>query len=303
MSHEIDRILAACAGSTWAIDEAKAAEIAAMLALRAEGSETGWDGGEKEAVYAAQPVKGRNGPVHVLQLHGTVVPRGGMMSRMSGAASLEQFSKAFAAAANDPSAQAIVLNIDSPGGVVDMVAETQEAIFAARRADRPIVAVANTLCASAAYWIASAADETVVTPSGKVGSIGVLGQHNDMSKMLEKLGVSRTIISSGARKAEGVFGPLDEAALKHLQASADYAYDMFVKAVARNRNVPVATVRADPEASEAHFGGGRAYNAREAVRLGMADRVATFEATLSRVASGRRRATRASVARARLALS
>ena len=303
MSHEIDRILAACAGSTWAIEEAKAAEIATLLMLRADGTPRNWAEEPREAVYAADPVPGRTGPVHVLQLHGTVMPRGGMMTRMSGGASLEQFGKAFAAAADDPSAQAIVLNIDSPGGMVDLVAETQEAIFAARRANRPIIAVANTLAASAAYWIASAADEIVVTPSGKVGSIGVLGQHDDMSKRFEMMGVTRQIISSGPRKAEGVHGPLDESARKHRQASADYAYDMFTKAVARNRSVPVSTVKADPETSEAHFGGGRAYNAREAVRLGMADRIDTFDATLKRVAAGRRHSTRASLARARLAMS
>lgn len=299
MPHEIDRILAAVAGSTWAIEEDKAAEITAMLAMRADGVGAEWSEEPREAVYAGEPVAGRRGPVHVVNLQGTIVPRAGMMARMSGGASLEHFSKAFSTAAADTTAQAIVLNVDSPGGVVDLVSETGDLVYAARRDDRPIIAVANTLMASAAYWIASAADEVVVTPSGKVGSIGVLGQHDDMSKMLEKAGVSRRIISSGPRKAEGVFGPLDDAALAHRQASADYAYDMFVKAVSRNRGVSVATVRADPEKSEEHFGGGRAYYAREAVRLGMADRVQTFDQVLQRAARGRP-ARNARMARARL---
>jgi signal peptide peptidase SppA len=287
-------------GSTWAIEEAKAVEIAQFLALRAEGR-SAWDGEDQPACYAADPLAGRGGAVHVLNLHGTIVPRGGMMGKMSGAASLEGFRAAFDPAAADPTAQAIVLNVDSPGGVVDMVAETADVVFAARRAGRPIVAVANTLMASAAYWIASAADEIVVSPSGRVGSIGVLGQHDDMSEMLRKEGVARTILSEGARKAEGVFGPLDDAARAHRQAQARYAYDMFVAAVARHRGVDASVVRADPEAAAAHFGGGRAYPAREAVRLGMADRVATMDETLARLVAARRPRS-LGTARARLAL-
>lgn len=300
MPHDIDRVLAAVAGSTWAIEEAKALEIAHMLALRADG-QSRWDGEPRQASYADEPVKGRRGAVHVLRLHGTVVPRGNMMASMSGAASLDMFRQAFATAAEDQSAQAIVIGIDSPGGVVDMVHETAAMVYGARRAGRPIVAMADTLAASAAYWIASAADEIVVSPSGRVGSIGVLGQHDDMSEMLKKAGISRTILSEGARKAEGLNGPLDEAARKHRQAQARYVYDMFVKDVAKYRGVDESVVRADPEAADTHFGGGRAYPAKVALRLGMADRIATFDDTLRRVSGGGAR-TSARMARARLAL-
>lgn len=300
MAHEIDRILAAAAARTWAIDEEKADEIVNLLALRAAGAAPG-AAEAPEPIYAADPVKGRNGPVHVLRLEGTILPRSGMMARFSGGASLERFGEAFDAAAADSTAQAIVIGIDSPGGVIDLVAETAEKVYRARSADRPIIAVANTMAASAAYWIASAASEIVVTPSGSVGSIGVYGMHDDLSAALEKNGIRRTLIRAGARKAEGAVGPLDPEALKHRQASVDYAYDMFTRAVARNRGVDVATVRADPEATETHFGAGRSYPARRAVSLGLADRVATFEATLRRVAAGRSR--NPAVARRRIALA
>ena len=303
MPHEIDRILAAAATRVWLIDEAKAEEIVSLLALRSStGSGATWDGDENEPVYAAESVAGRRGPIHVLNLEGTIMPKSGLMGRMSGGASLEQFGKAFDTAAADANAEAIVLNIDSPGGVVDLVAETAEKVFSARRAGRPIVAVANTLAASAAYWIASASDELVVTPSGSVGSIGVYGMHDDLSEAMKKLGVNRTLIRSGPRKAEGVVGPLDDAAKAHRQKSADYTYDMFVKAVSRNRGVSASVVRADPEQADEHFGGGRAYPSREAVRLGMADRVATLDETLARLSRGGRRPN-TRTARARLNLA
>lgn len=296
---DIERILQAAAGRVWLIDEDKGLEIAQLLALRADGAAPG-AAEAPEPIYAAEPIKGRTGPVHVLRLEGTIVPRSGMMSRFSGGASLERFGEAFDQAAADRNAQAIVIQIDSPGGVIDLVAETAEKIYRARRDDRPIVAVANTMAASAAYWIASSASEIVVTPSGSVGSIGVYGMHDDMSAALEARGIRRTLIRAGARKAEGAVGPLDEPALKHRQASVDEAYDQFTRAVARNRGVDVARVRADPEEAEQHFGGGRAYPARQAVRLGMADRVATLEATLRRLARGQRSPA---VARRRIGLA
>lgn len=301
MPHEIERILAAVAGRVWLIDEDKGAEIAGFLALRAAGEPTAWDGAENAPIYAADPIKGRRGPIHVLRLHGTIMPRGGMMTAMSGGASLEQFGRAFDQAADDASAEAIVIDVDSPGGDVSLVSETAEKIYKARRAGRPIIAVANTLAASAAYWIASAADELIVTPSGAVGSVGVYGMHDDLTAAFEKAGIKRTLVRSGPRKAEGVVGGLDDAARAHRQASADYHYDMFVKAVARNRGVEASVVRADPEETATHFGGGRAYPARLAVRLGMADRVESFESVVARLARGRPSSAR--TARARLAVS
>ncbi len=82
----------------------------------------------------------------------------------------------------------IVLDVDSPGGNYYGTPETSSKIRAARDS-KPIIAVANSLAASAAYWIASAADEIVVTPSGDVGSIGVLAVHTDFSAANEKIGV------------------------------------------------------------------------------------------------------------------
>ncbi|MEP3633691.1 MAG: S49 family peptidase [Shimia thalassica] len=289
MPHEIERILQAACNGVWLIEPDKAAEILGVLALRSQGLPRDWAGEEKKPVYAGDTVQGRRGAVHVLKLHGTIMPRGGMMAQMSGGASMEMFQKAFQRAAEDTTAEAIVLEVDSPGGMVDLVPETADMVFKARREGRPIVAVANTMAASAAYWIASAADELVVTPSGRVGSIGVYTMHDDMAGALEKAGIRRTLISAGSRKTEGnPYGPLDDSARAAVQQRVEVTYKMFTGAVAKYRGVAASVVRADPEKSESHFGGGRAYHAQEAVRLGMADRVATFDETLRRVAQGRR---------------
>ncbi|MEM8822045.1 MAG: S49 family peptidase [Pseudomonadota bacterium] len=302
MPHEIDRVLALAAGSTWLIEPLKAAQIAAALALRAEG-QTGFDGDARPPLIAMDPVQGQRGTVHVLRIHGTIMPRADMMMRFSGGVSMQSFMKAFKVAADDANASAIVLDVNSPGGIVDFVPEAAETVYQARRAERPIIAVANTAMHSAAYFLASAADEIVVTPSGAVGSIGVRTAYDDFSQALEMAGISRTVIAAAPRKHERVFGPMDEAAEAHLRAEVNAAYEKFVAAVARNRQVDASVVRADPEAADRHFGGGRGYHAEEAVRLGLADRVETFDEALTRAASGQpSRRRRTATARARLAL-
>lgn len=304
MPHEIERVLRAAGQGVWFIEPRKAQQIMAMLALRAGQEPRQWAGEQAASPRAGTPViEGKAGAVHVLGLHGTIMPRATMLTDMSGATAMSRFQADFRAAASDPDAAAIVIEVDSPGGKVDQVPETAAMIHAARRADRPIIAVANTLAASAAYWLAAACDEIVVTPSGMVGSIGVYLMHDDMSEALAAAGVSRTFIHEGPRKIEGnPFAPLDDTARAALQAEVRYSYDMFTGDVAKFRGVPVSVVRADPESTDRHFGGGRVYHARDAVRLGMADRIATFQDTVMRAASGRR-SRRAQLAAYRLRLA
>jgi len=88
----------------------------------------------------------------------------------------------------DSSTKAIIINVDSPGGAIYGIDELSQEIFKARGQKR-IVAIANSLSASAAYWIASAADEFNVTPGGQVGSIGIVAPHKDRSRALDAMGL------------------------------------------------------------------------------------------------------------------
>ena len=308
MSHEIRRVLRALAARVWFIEPGKAAEIISILEWRAaQGPRAERYRGESAA---PQPMSSEQGKIAVIRLHGVIAPRTSMMDDLcdSGLVSLEGFQAAFDAVANDPSVKAIILDVDSPGGMVDLVPETAAKIRKARRADRPIVAVANTLAASAAYWIASAADEIIVTPSGEVGSIGVYTMHQDISEACKMEGIAVTFIFEGARKVEAnPFEPLSAEASAALQQNVRHYYDMFTKDVARARGVEIAVVRGDPEKDEKHFGGGRCYPANIAVDLGMADSVDTLETTIARLAdqantAGPVKKRRAEIERRRLAL-
>lgn len=197
------------------------------------------------------------------------------MQAMSGGTSMEQLAKSFVALRDDSAVKAIVLDVDSPGGSVDGLPEVAELIRSSRGA-KPIVSQVNVRAASAAYWLAVQADEVAVTPSGDVGSIGVLTVHEDISAALEKAGIKETVIASTPFKAEGnPFGPLSDEARMAIESDV-HAFDaMFHDAVAEGRGRKVSEVRAD-------FGQGRMVLAKDAVGRGMADRVATMEQTLNR---------------------
>jgi len=140
-----------------------------------------------------------------------------------------------------------------------------------------VVALANSLTASAAYWLASQADEIVAAPEALVGSVGVFAVHEDWSKVWEQAGLKLTYITAGKYKVEGNFDePLSDEARAHIQGIVDDAYSLFVSDVAKGRGVSAETVRAD-------YGEGRVLTAKDAKAVGMVDRVAGLEETIRRL--------------------
>jgi signal peptide peptidase SppA len=217
------------------------------------------------------------GSVAVLPLYGIINQRySGDFSGPQGT-SVQEFTQQFRTAMNDPNVKAIVIDVDSPGGTVSGVDELATEIYNARKqGTKKITAVSNCLMASAAYYIASQANELCVSPSSLTGSIGVYSLHEDDSTALENLGVKFTFVSAGKYKVEGNnYQPLDDEARAAMQGVVDDFYDLFTKAVARGRGVAVKNVRNG-------FGEGRVLTANDAVKQGLADRVATLDDVLSK---------------------
>lgn len=232
--------------------------------------------GEVKAAAASRANPAQSGAVAVLPVQGVIIPRGNaFLEEFFGVASTTTIAANFRAALADPAVSAIVLDISSPGGTVHGVEELAAELYAAR-GQKPVVAVANHLAASAAYWIATAADEVMVAPSGEVGSIGVFAAHADYSRALEQDGVTVSLVSAGKYKTEAnPYQPLTDEARAAMQARVDDYYGAFVGAVARGRGVSAADVRDG-------FGEGRVVGADDAVRLGMADRVGTLGDAVAR---------------------
>lgn len=216
--------------------------------------------------------------IAVLPLYGVVTQRGNMVDDISGpgSTSTQQFTSALRQVLGDDTVGQILIDIDSPGGSVYGVAELASEIVKAR-AQKPVVAVANSLAASAAYWIGCSASEFYVTPGGEVGSIGVWQAHFDYSKALEEEGVKTTLISAGKFKVEGnPYVPLDPEAQAFMQSRVDDYYNAFIQAVAVGRGVTVDVVRNG-------MGEGRVLGADAALTQRMVDGIASFDDVLARM--------------------
>lgn len=281
----LEHIRRAVYSTPWAIEESKLEALLEVVELRAEGIRLTSEQIEARVGKVDRPQPQVMGSIAVLPLYGVIAQRMNMVTEMSGGTSTEQFGAMFSEAVNSPDIGAIVLDVDSPGGTVEGVEELSARIHAAR-GTKPIVALANPLMASAAYWVASAADEVVSAATGRVGSIGVLAMHVDTTKMDEQAGIKRTIIKSGEFKGEGSpHEALTDAARMHMQSIAEEYGDMFVRAVARNRNASLTAVREG-------YGKGRVFTAQMALKAGMIDRVGTLEDVLERLAGKVSRARR-----------
>jgi signal peptide peptidase SppA len=272
----------------WAIHPKTLAAIHDLVRLRATGVELSDE--EVRTAIGAGPARRDTdtaGGVAVIPVYGVITPRADLMTEISGGTSVERLQGDIRGALANSKVGAILLNVDSPGGSTDLIEELGNEIRQARDV-KPIVAVANTMAASAAYWLAAQAGEVYVTPSGGVGSIGVFTMHEDISGMEEKLGVKTTLVSAGKYKTEGnPFEPLDEEARAELQRLVDEFYGKFIDAVAAGRGVTSKTVRED-------FGQGRMLTAARALDAGMVDGVAPIERVLgSMLADNSARITRA----------
>ncbi|MGV1867215.1 MULTISPECIES: S49 family peptidase [unclassified Rhizobium] len=221
--------------------------------------------------------------IAVISFFGIVAQHASQVDDISGpgGTSTERVGNSFRAALNDPSVKAIVINFDSPGGNVNGVQVLADDIFNAR-GQKPVIAQVNSLCASAAYWVAASCDEIVMTPGAMAGSIGVYTLHQDVSQAVDAAGLKFTFISAGKYKVEGnSFEPLSDEAAQAAQSQVDAFYNDFVSAVARGRGVAAADVTGG-------FGQGRVVKDKQAVKAGMADRVDTLDGTIRRLSGAKK---------------
>ncbi|HSN30630.1 MAG TPA: S49 family peptidase [Kofleriaceae bacterium] len=175
--------------------------------------------------------------------------------------------------------RAIVLSIDSPGGLtagnIDSAQEIRKLCADARV---PLYAFVDGNATSAAYALACAAERIAVSPTGMVGSIGVIAEIRDARAQAEMFGVNVRVLTSGARKADGhPMVELTDAAAAALQKQINGLASVFFEHVASSRGMGVDAVAA---LEAAQFMGA------EAVSIGLADEVKTLDAMLAAIAAG-----------------
>ena len=238
-----------------------------------------------EAAAKLLPTRRPNtGSVAVIPVSGFLTQRPTLFSMIFGGTSFEGVAADVVAAMGDPAISSVVMLVDSPGGSVHGATEAAAKIRGAR-GTKPLFAVADSLAASAAYWLASQADEVIGIPSSITGSIGVIVEHADVSAALEKEGVKVSVIRSGENKVRAhPAEPLDDEARADLQSKVDYFAGLFESDVSAGRRVSVERVCAD-------FGQGLTFEPPLAVKAGLIDRVATLEQAVGEAAAGRRPAS------------
>lgn len=278
-----ERILRKALQTPWAITPDYLAIVQDILIRRVRGDRlTAEEIRARIGEDRERPAARTTGMIAVIPVYGVISHRS--FEAVSGATSAEWIGSLVRRAVADDEVAAILLDFSSQGGTVEGVPELAAEIFAARQA-KPVWAISNALAASAAYWLATQAEELVVTPSGYVGSVGVYAIFEDWTAWLDKEGITINAISAGDHKLEGApWEKLSEESRAFFQAEVDRVYGEFLAAVARGRNVTVGEVKKT-------YGQGRVFDARTAKKLGMVDRIATFDETIARLsaAGGRRR--------------
>ena len=146
--------------------------------------------------------------VAIIPVLDTLVNRGAWLDSRSGLTSYEGIAAQLRAAGSDPEVRSVLLDISSPGGEAAGMAGLADLIRSVRQT-KPVTAFVNDMAASAAYGIASAANEIVISPTSILGSIGVVMLHADRSGELAAQGVKPTLIFAGSHKVDGnPFEPL-----------------------------------------------------------------------------------------------
>lgn len=224
-----------------------------------------------EPLSNSRTVQVRDG-VAVIPVIGPLVRHADMFSEISGATSYGTLRKDMQKALDDPKVQAILLNVDSPGGEVTGCCELSDAIHAAR-GQKPIKAYVDGACCSGAYWLASACDEIVMSKTADAGSIGVVWAFLDDSKAMESTGVQEIKFISSQSPLKHADPASDTGAAEYQRIVDDLA-QVFVESVARNRGASAVDVLE-------RFGRGGVMVGDRAVSAGLADRVGDFESLLA----------------------
>jgi signal peptide peptidase SppA len=205
--------------------------------------------------------------VAIIPMEGPLLKRAGLFSQISGATDYANLARDITTALEDPSIQAVLLLIDSPGGEVRGVTELAAIIGAAQK---PVWAFVEGTMASAAFWLGSAADKIIASETAIIGSVGVMQGYKVAA---EKAGEKTYCFVSSQSPLKSA-SPETEAGAAEIQSIVDGVAEVFIQALAQNRNTTAENVVES-------FGKGSVFVAAEAVKRGMIDGIGTFESTLN----------------------
>lgn len=187
---------------------------------------------------SSDPLSSKDGKVAILNIEGVLVPKASYLDSMCGFKGTQVLRQEFQTLVNDNGISRIVLNIDSPGGVSTGIGEFAEEIFQARQ-EKEIVAFTNGNMCSAAYWLASAAENIIAEPSATIGSIGTyicMTKESDLENI--------HIFQAGSKKLYGSsITPISEDEINFFSEKVEKANNKFLSAVSKYRGVSFEDVK------------------------------------------------------------
>ena len=207
----------------------------------------------------------------IIPLHGTMLKYGTMCSYGT-----QEIASVVREAADSKNISSIVLDMDSGGGSVDAIAPMLDAVRYAQGKQKAVVAYCD-LCASAAYYVASACNEIVAgnEVSAELGSIGVMMSFMDYAKYYEDLGIKQHTIYSNLSDYKNL--PFEAAKRGDYKAIRDEELDPL----ARDFQEAVKSGRGSRLQLETEgLLRGRMFYAKDAVRVGLADRIGTLQSAV-----------------------
>jgi len=169
----------------------------------------------------------------------------------------------------DPSIKAIILRINSPGGVVAASQEIYD-VVSRQQEKKPIIASMESVAASGGYYIALPSDVIVANPGTVTGSIGVIMEWPVLEKLLQKLGIEFEVIKSKEHKDIGsTYRRLSEREKQLMQELVTDVHDQFVDVTVLHRDLSRDSVL--------KYADGRVFTGQKAKELGFIDTLGSFE--------------------------
>lgn len=212
------------------------------------------------------------GNVGVIQIKGALVPGEvpNIVADWFGVMGYDNLKYAGMQALADKDVKRVHLQIESGGGAVSGLKETAD-FFAELGLAKPLSSHTNDIMASAAYWLGSTASRVSAGEMARVGSIGVLATHTEVSEKRKQEGYTDTVFRAGKYKALGhPLEKLSQDGSDTIQAEIDYMYGKFLTAVSENRGRSVDTV-------DTVMGQGRVFLGEQALAVGLVDAVETAQ--------------------------
>lgn len=210
--------------------------------------------------------------VAVINISGGLIDRPMPGACGPGPTSYEALSSVFDRLVSDETVHAVVMRLDTPGGMASGLFDFTDRVFAAR-GKKPIWAVVSDMAYSAGYAIASVCDRIIVTRTGGVGSVGVVSYHEDWSEAHAKMGIKITAIYAGSHKVDfSPAFPLSPEAKSYEQAQIDVLYTLFCDRVATYRGMPMESVMATQALC---------FQGQQALDVGFATDLGTFDQALT----------------------